>query len=47
VGQNRTVYIDIPPFLVPMADLITKYHNKYVRRGLCLIYTYPTMVFFF
>ena len=28
------------PLPVPMAGRITKYINKYVRRGLCLIYMF-------
>jgi hypothetical protein len=56
VGSNKTVYLCFHPLPVPMAARITKYLNKYVRRGICLIYmssfyfwilTYPTMVFSF
>jgi hypothetical protein len=32
------------PLSVPMAAQITKYLNKYVRRGLCLIYMF---IFYF
>ena len=32
------VYLCFHPLPVPMAAQITKYLNKYVRRGLCLIY---------
>jgi hypothetical protein len=32
------VFYFVHPLPVPMAALITKYLNKYVRRGICLIY---------
>jgi hypothetical protein len=35
---NKTVYICFHSLPVPMAARITKYVNKYVRRGICLIY---------
>jgi hypothetical protein len=38
VGSNKTVYQCFHPLPVPMAARITKYLNKYVRRGICLIY---------
>jgi hypothetical protein len=38
--QDKTVYLCFHPFPVPMAARITKYLNKYVRRGLCLIYIF-------
>jgi hypothetical protein len=41
---NKTVYLCFHPLPVPMAARITKYRNKYVRRGLCLIYMF---IFYF
>jgi hypothetical protein len=38
VGSNKTIYLCVHPLPVPMAVRITKYLNKYVRRGICLIY---------
>ena len=38
------VYLCFHPLPVPMAARITQYLNKYVRRGLCLIYIY---IFYF
>ena len=38
------VYLCFHPLPIPMAARITKYLNKYVRRGLCLIYMFS---FFF
>jgi hypothetical protein len=38
VGSNKTIYLCLHPLLVPMAARISIYLNKYVRRGLCLIY---------
>ena len=38
VGSNKTVYLCFHPLPVPMAARITKYLNRYVRRGICLIY---------
>jgi hypothetical protein len=35
---DKTVYLCFHPLPVRMAARITKYLNKYVRRGLCLIY---------
>jgi hypothetical protein len=35
---NKTVYLCFHSLPVPMAARITKYLNKYVRTGLCLIY---------
>jgi hypothetical protein len=37
-GIIHAVYLCFHPLPVPMAARITKYLNKYVRRGLCLIY---------
>jgi hypothetical protein len=38
VGYNKTIYICFHPLPIPMVARITKYLNKYVRRGICLIY---------
>jgi hypothetical protein len=38
MGYNKTIYQCVHPLPVPMAARITKYLNKYVRRGICLIY---------
>jgi hypothetical protein len=38
VGYNKTIYLCFHPLPVPMVARITKYLNKYVRRGICLIY---------
>jgi hypothetical protein len=38
VGYNKTVYLCFHPLPVPIAARITKYLNKNVHRGICLIY---------
>jgi hypothetical protein len=38
MGSNKTIYLCLHPLPVPMGARISKYLNKYVRRGLCLIY---------
>jgi hypothetical protein len=38
VGSNKTIYLCFHSLPVPMAARITKYLNRYVRRGICLIY---------
>jgi hypothetical protein len=40
----QTVYLCFQPLPFPMAARITKYLNKYVRRGLCLIYIYLVFI---
>jgi hypothetical protein len=34
----KTIYLCFHPLPIPMVARITKYLNKYVRRGICLIY---------
>jgi hypothetical protein len=36
LGYNKTIYLCFHPLPIPMVARITKYLNKYVRRGICL-----------
>jgi hypothetical protein len=44
VGSNKTIYLCFHPLPVPMAARITKYLNKYMSMGICLIYMSRTVL---